>query len=181
MSASGSTAGRPQGAAGTGNDRRRAQAMGHIAFNTALAVGFGLLYWRAESLPSSMWEPLGSGSFPKLTLGGLICFNLAIIVQQTRRLIATSALPNGAIRAWLWSHRLAFVVLALFAAYVLAMPWVGFMWASLAFLAATQMALGARSRRALIAVAVISLIFSFGIALLFGDVFNIMLPPPFWQ
>ncbi|MDA3919433.1 MAG: tripartite tricarboxylate transporter TctB family protein [Salinisphaera sp.] len=163
------------------NGQERAQALGHIVFNGVLLSVFALLYFRAESLPASMWEPLGSGSFPKLALGVLMVFNVALIAQQAFRLWASSALPHHSVRHWLWRHRLAFVVLALFALYTLALPWVGFGWASMAFLLVTQLALGGRGPRALIAVVLVSLVFSFGLSMLFGDVFNIILPPPAWQ
>ncbi|RKR06756.1 tripartite tricarboxylate transporter TctB family protein [Kushneria sinocarnis] len=166
----------PTSTARSDSDRARGSALAHVIFNALLAIGFALLFWRAGDLPASMWEPLGSGSFPRLVLGALICFNLAIIVEQLRRLPHTSALAPGSIRRWLWQHRLALAVLALLTLYLLALPWLGFALASLSFLLATQILLGARSPRRLGVAGVIALVFSFGLAWVFADVFGIMLP-----
>lgn len=154
----------------------RARALADIVFNSVLAVGFALLYWQSGHLPSSMWEPLGARSFPRLALGGLIVFNLIVIVVQFRKLAVSPALARGAVTGWLWQHRLAFALLGLFLGYVIAIHWLGFAWASLLFLLAGQITLGARSPRALIIALIIAGVFSFGIDALFGQVFNIMLP-----
>lgn len=158
------------------SDRARGSALAHIVFNALLAVGFALLFWRADDLPASMWEPLGSGSFPRLVLGTLILFNLAIIVEQLRLLPGSAAIPKAALRQWLWQHRLAFAVLGLFAGYIATLAWLGFAVASLLFLLLTQVLLGARTPRRLGVAVAISLVFSFGLAWLFASVFSIMLP-----
>lgn len=155
---------------------RRANAWAHVLLNAALAALFAVLFLRAGNLPSSMWEPLGAGSFPRLVLGVLILLNLGIIAQELRRGLASPRLPSGVVREWLWRHRLALGVLALFALYALVVPTLGFRLASLVFLVLAQVLLGARRLRGLAIAAVIALLFSFGIEMLFRDVFTISLP-----
>ena len=154
----------------------RGRAISQIVFNALVALIAAALFWNSLGLPSSMWEPLGAGSFPRLALGALIGFNVLLIATQIPAVIGSSKLTRGALTGWLWRRRLAFVVLALFLAYVIGIHWLGFAWASLVFVLVTQIVLGARSPRALVAAVVIALAFSFGLDALFGRVFNILLP-----
>lgn len=162
-------------------DEARAKAMGHIVLNAILAALFIFLFLRAGSLPSSMWEPLGSGTFPRMVLAALIVFNGMIIVTEVRHFIAMPALPAKALNDWCYQHRLAFGVLGLFALFILAVPIVGFRWASLPFLVACQYLLGARHLRGFLIAIAVAIVMSFGIEALFRDVFTISLPRGLWN
>jgi len=159
----------PEGAA-------RGSAATHIVFNGLLAILFIFLFARAGTLPSSMWEPLGSGTFPRLVLGILVLFNITIMIQETRRFMAASPLPAQACRDWIWRHRLMFGMLFLFTLYVFSVPWLGFRWSSLVFLIVAQALLGTRRWHKLAIACVIAIVFSFGIEMLFHNVFIISLP-----
>ncbi|MCK0713664.1 tripartite tricarboxylate transporter TctB family protein [Chromohalobacter sarecensis] len=161
---------------GADPDTRRANALAHLVLNGALVVLFATLFVHAGALPSSMWEPLGSGSFPRLVLAVLIMINLGIMVQEWRHYRSNTAAAPGLVRRWLWRHRLAFGVLALFALYIISVPALGFRLASLFFLVLAQLALGVRRPRSLAIAAVIAVTFSFGLDWLFRDVFIISLP-----
>ncbi|MEQ5856098.1 tripartite tricarboxylate transporter TctB family protein [Halomonas sp. EF61] len=154
----------------------RGGPLAHVLLNIALAALFTALFVRAQALPSSMWEPLGSGSFPRLVLAALVALNLAIAFKEARAFLRQSPGERGQVGAWIWRHRLAFAVLALFAVYIIALPWLGFSLASLAFLLAGQWLLGARSLKALAIAVVVALVFSLGVDTLFRDVFVISLP-----
>ncbi|QOR38012.1 tripartite tricarboxylate transporter TctB family protein [Billgrantia diversa] len=161
-------------------DAMRARAWGHIIFNGALALLFAFMFLRAGELPSSMWEPMGAGTFPRLVLALLVIFNFMIIVKELPHLKRTSALASGAVRNWLRQHRLAFGVLLLFGLLTAAVPVVGFRWASFPFLVACQYLLGARSGKALLIAALIALVMSFGLDILFRHVLTISLPRGLW-
>ncbi len=88
----------------------------------------------------------GLGQFPALTLGGLMLINLAIIVQEGARRGATSG-AAGRGKRWLWRHRLAFGVLALFAPYMVGVP-LGLSPGLAGILLLAQLALGVRRPRA---------------------------------
>ena len=103
-----------------------------------------------------------------------------IIAKELANLNRTSALPNGAVRDWLFQHRLAFGVLFLFCLLSAAVPIVGFRWASFPFLVACQYLLGAQSVRALIIALLVALALSFGLDSLFRYVFIISLPRGIW-
>ncbi|NWO09149.1 tripartite tricarboxylate transporter TctB family protein [Chromohalobacter salexigens] len=157
-------------------DTQRANALAHLLLNGALVVLFGALFIKAGALPSSMWEPLGSGSFPRLVLAVLIVINLGIMAQEWRRYRGAKASTPGLTKRWLWRHRLALGVLALFALYIVGVPALGFRLASLLFLTLVQLTLGVRRPRSLAIAAIIAVTFSFGIDWLFRDVFIISLP-----
>lgn len=162
------------------HETRRATALAHLVLNGALLALFATLFMQAGALPSSMWEPLGSGSFPRLILGVLMLINLGIMAQEWRRYRAATSASSGLVRRWLWGHRLALGVLALFALYIVGVPLLGFRLASLVFLMLAQLALGVRRPRSLAIAAVIALAFSFGIDWLFRDIFIISLPRGPW-
>nr|WP_300315844.1 tripartite tricarboxylate transporter TctB family protein [Halomonas sp.] len=161
-------------------DAKRAKAWGHIIFNALLALLFAFMFVRAGDLPSSMWEPMGAGTFPRIVLALLVVFNLMIIIKELPDIKQTSALSQGAVGDWLKQHRLAFGVLILFGLMTAAVPIVGFRWASLPFLIGCQYLLGARSAKALIIAVVIAVALSFGLESLFRHVFTISLPRGMW-
>lgn len=167
------SAGSPQG----GPDAQgRGDHLAHVLLNLGLAALFTGLYVQARDLPSSMWEPLGSGSFPRLVLAALVALNLAITVKEGRRFMAQPASARGQAGTWIWRHRLAFAVLGLFAVYIITLPWLGFSFASFGFLLAGQWLLGARTAKPVAIAVVIAVIFSLGVDTLFRDVFVISLP-----
>lgn len=162
------------------HEAARAKAMGHIVLNGLLAILFVFLFVRAGTLPSSMWEPMGSGTFPRLLLAVMVIFNLVIIAKELRRYLASRRLPPHAVRHWLWQHHLAFGVLGLFAAFTLTVPVLGFRWASFPFLIICQYLLGARHPRELLIALIVALAMSFGLDALFRHVFTISLPRGIW-
>ncbi|GHC32845.1 tripartite tricarboxylate transporter TctB family protein [Aidingimonas halophila] len=166
----------PRDSSSTARSTDRASAIAHIALNGILALFFIYLFVRAGSLPESAWEPLGAGTFPRLILGLLILLNLALVAKEVPRIASSASLPDGLIRQWLWNHRLALGVLALFGTYTLTVPLLGFRLASFLFLMLVQGLLGARRPRALLIALVIALLFSVGIHALFQNVFSISLP-----
>jgi len=154
----------------------RGKALANVIFNAVLAALFSGLFIQAGALPSSMWEPLGAGSFPRLILGALVIFNLAIMVQSMTALRGADRAASVGARQWFLQRRLAFATLAAFAIYALSMPWIGFAMASLLFLLAVQVILGARRGRRLLIAAIVATIFGLGLYMMFSHVFLISLP-----
>lgn len=168
-------AARPKGRESAPNSER-AKAVSHIIFNIALLIIAIIMFNNAGGLPSSAWEPIGSGSFPRLILTILAILSCIIIIKEIVKLRHTNALASGSVKAWLWQHRLAFGVLSLFSVYALALPFFGFSWSTLPFVLACQFLLGARRPRQLVIAVFIALFMSFGLDALFRHVFAISLP-----
>lgn len=152
------------------------KALANVIVNATLAVVFAGLFVQAGALPSSMWEPLGAGSFPRLILAILVLFNVAIMVQSALSLRHLDRHDGVGITAWFVQRRLAFATLAAFALYAALMPWLGFPLASLLFLAGVQWILGARRGKRLAIAMIVAVVFSVGLYWLFGQVFRISLP-----
>lgn len=155
----------------------RGKALANVIFNAVLAALFVGLFVQAGDLPSSMWEPLGAGSFPRLILGALVIFNLAIVVQSAMALRQTDQATSVGAGRWFAQRRLAFATLVAFCVYALLMPWIGFALASLLFLLAVQVILGARRGRRLLIACLVAAVFGLGLYALFSHVFLISLPP----
>lgn len=136
-----------------------------------------VLFLDANGLPTSRWEVLGAGAFPQLVFGLLIVLSFAAIVDGVRKLPAGAAgrFP-GATAQWLRKRYLVVIMFALFAVYLIALPFAGFSWATFAFLMVAQILLSPRTPKALLLSLVIALVFSFGLNTLFGQVFNVFLP-----
>jgi putative tricarboxylic transport membrane protein len=173
-----SEAARPEhGRAAESRTSVRGKAGADIAFNLALLGLSIFLFAQAGNLPPARFGVLGPGVFPRMVLIVLMCFNVVILALQTRRYLASQPLRSGFFQTWVWRNRLMLGTLALFILYVITVPLLGYSWASFGFILAAEILLGFRRgwRRLVIAI-VVALAFSFGIDLLFQDVFSIFLP-----
>lgn len=137
-----------------------------------LAAACGGLFVKALALPASRWEPLGAGTFPAILLAVLtgLCLLGAVLEALS---------PKGArssVRAWLVAHRLVLTTAAAFALFVLLLPQLGFPLASFFFLLGVQLHLAPWSVRSGVLALVLAFVFSYGLAWLFADVFEIFLP-----
>lgn len=147
-----------------------------VSYAVILAISVAL-FVVAGSLPASRWEPLGAGAFPKMVLGVLAMVSAFGLIGGLRRLRAAragaAAAPGGAVLA---RFRTVAVVLASFVVYVAVLRWIGFSLATFVFLLALQLVLGPKRPRSIAIMAVIAVVFSVGIDLLFAEVFNVFLP-----
>lgn len=154
----------------------RAGRPGHLLSYALILALAAWLFWEAGDLPASRWEPLGAGTFPRLVLGGLAVLAATALVGEFR----LWRREGGAFRLALWPalvrYRLVVAVLGFFLVYVAALPQLGFSLASLGFLFATQLVLGPKTPRAIAVMAVVALVFSFGLDWLFAEAFNVFLP-----
>lgn len=130
------------------------------------------LFVQALGLPASRWEPLGAGTFPAIVLailGGLCLLGavLEAVAEKGER---------GSFGAWLVAHRLVFTTGAAFVVFVLLVPLLGFPIASFLFLLGVQLHLAPWSVKTGVIAVAIALVFSWGLAWLFADVFQIFLP-----
>lgn len=146
-----------------------------VSYAVILAVA-AWLFWEAGDLPASRWEPLGAGTFPRLVLGALALLAATALVREFRLWRREGAAVRPALWPVLVRYRLVVAVLGFFLAYVAAMPQLGFSLASLVFLFATQLVLGPKTPRAIAVMAVVALVFSFGLNWLFAEAFNVFLP-----
>lgn len=157
---------------------RAAEVARLVSYVVLLAAAAGL-YVTADALPTSQWEPLGAGAFPKLVMALLAGLCAIAAAGSLRRLARTGPPGRGAalLRDWVRLHRLVLWMFLFLAIYLILMRPLGFALATFLFLLAAQVTIAPKRRAALIAAPVLALVFSFGLDWVFGEVFNVFLPP----
>lgn len=142
-----------------------------------LLVASVALFIAAGQIPSSMFETLGAGAFPRFVFAAIFLVALVAVIDSLRKIPRTAwGRLGGELRRCIISRYLVVTCFALFVAYLLLLPVLGFSIASFAFVFAMQFILMPRSPVTLVIALLIALVFSFGLNLLFADVFNVFLP-----
>ncbi|WP_417803464.1 tripartite tricarboxylate transporter TctB family protein [Thalassospira lucentensis] len=145
-----------------------------------IVFGLGSVYLsvRAGALPTSRWEPLGAGSFPKLVFAVLAVLCLIAAIRAVIDIRKTGHLYglSGALRRWIRARQVAFALFGLLVVYLAALPYAGFSLATFVFLLIAQLMIAGISKKTIIQSVIAALIFSVGLNLLFAEVFNVFLP-----
>lgn len=163
------------------DERKEAGEVARLLSYVALLVAAILLYSEASGLPTSRWEVLGAGAFPKLVLGALAVLSLLAIAGSARKIHAAGWPGFGwAAIWWLRARRLVIFLFVLFAIYLWAIPWLGFSLATLLFLVVAQALLAPRTWLAAGIGLAIAVLFSYGMNWLFAEVFLVFLPRGAW-
>lgn len=135
------------------------------------------LFFSATQIPTSRFETLGSGAFPKIVFAAIGCLALVAIVDALRK-IPRKAYGFFVVASlnWIRSRYLVFVCLSALALYVVAIPVLGFSVASFIFVFAIQVILMPRCAKSIVIALIIALTFSVGLNWLFAEVFTVFLP-----
>jgi putative tricarboxylic transport membrane protein len=167
-----------EGAAQAAPSRTVAEEAARLLSYLLLIALSGGLYLAARDLPSSRWEPLGAGAFPKLVLATLAFFCAIAAAGSIHKLVTRSrwAVPAEGLPAWLTRHRFVLTLFAAFGLYLAFIAQVGFILASFGFLLLAQIVLAPRTWRSLVIAVAITAVFSYGVSLLFAEVFEVFLP-----
>jgi Mn2+/Fe2+ NRAMP family transporter len=138
------------------------------------------LFWTTLGLERHPLVPVGPEFYPQLVLGVTALFALLLVISdllKRRRARATASVSRGSA-----NYTLVATAFAIFAIYVVAMPYLGFRVATFAFLIALPLTLekprGARSRWIL--VLVVALAATVVIHLLFENYLQVLLPRGRW-
>lgn len=140
-----------------------------------------VLFWATLGLERHPMVPVGPGFYPRIVLGitALMALLLVVVdVMERRNAVAKADAPTGAVRP---NYGLVLAAFAVFAAYVLALPYLGFRIATLAFLIVMQAVLepprGARRWVIVLAVAVVATAASY---YAFERYLHVLLPRGLW-
>lgn len=118
-----------------------------LALAVLLVSGIMLAETRHIRPPTS-WQPYGSALFPRLLLTVIVLLALLILVRSLLQGTPTRAMPRRTLAAWLAHHRSVLSLFALFGAYALLLPILGYMIATLAFMiSALALLLGTKGWR----------------------------------
>lgn len=159
---------------------KQAKEAGEIArllsYIILLLASIGL-FFVAASIPTSRFETLGAGAFPKIVFVAIGLLAAVAIVDALRR-IPGRAYGRFAAETVLWTRRryLVIISLAALALYILAIPIAGFSIASFVFIFALQVILMPRRLKSMVLAFIIAMIFSIGLNWLFAEVFTVFLP-----
>ncbi|MCA0998695.1 tripartite tricarboxylate transporter TctB family protein [Alloyangia pacifica] len=164
----------------TGYDKKLAKEAGEIArllsYVLILFASVGL-FLAAAGIPTSRFERLGAGAFPKIVFAGIALMAVVAIVDALRK-IPSDAYGRFASQTCAWARRsyLVFVTLAALAVYLILIPLLGFSIASFLFILGVQLVLMPRRPATMLIAVVVAVVFSFGLNWLFAEVFNVFLP-----
>ncbi|WP_417695106.1 tripartite tricarboxylate transporter TctB family protein [Roseibium sp.] len=143
----------------------------------AILAASVVLFVSAGTIPSSRFETLGAGAFPRFVYGAICLVAVIAIADGLRKISRNSWAHFGAETfAWAKRSRLVFVCLAAFAIYIVALPILGFSIASFIFVLSLQIILMPRRPVSILVAIVVALTFSFGLNWLFAEVFTVFLP-----
>lgn len=136
------------------------------------------LSMRASALPTSRWEPLGAGSFPKLVFAVLA---VLCLIAAVRSVIDISKAHGGLrlgtmLGKWFVARRYSFALFGLLVLYLALLPIGGFSLTTFVFLMIAQLMIAGISKKTVIQSLIAALIFSVGLNMLFAEVFNVFLP-----
>jgi putative tricarboxylic transport membrane protein len=141
------------------------------------------LFWMTLGLERHPMLPVGPGFYPRIVLGVTAAFGLGIaiagLVASRRRgpvavavAVPAAAPPNFGLVA---------AAFGIFAAYILAMPWLGFRVSTFLFLLAMPAALERpRTRRRWLLVAAIALVATVVVYFVFERYLHVLLPRGRW-
>lgn len=163
-----------------GDSKKLAREAGEIArllSYVLILVASISLFLAAAAIPTSRFERLGAGAFPKIVFAGIALAALIAIIDALRKIPAGSY-GQFARQTAAWTKRryLVFVTLATLAVYLILIPLVGFSIASFVFILGLELVLMPRRPVTLLIAIIVAAVFSFGLNWLFAEVFTVFLP-----
>lgn len=165
------------------SDGAKRSALPDIVFALATIAVAGMVWWEASDLPPPLYDPLGPGTAPIWLCWALIALAAMLLVRALLGLAighSTQALIlgiSGADGDYRLRPGLAVFGFVATLAYVGAMSLgVGFLWATIGFMAALGIAMSERTPKHIVIAGVIAVIGAIGIDFLFRNVFVVLLP-----
>jgi Mn2+/Fe2+ NRAMP family transporter len=139
------------------------------------------LFWATLGLERNPLVPVGPEFYPRLVLGVTAAMALLLIVfdviAHRGPPAATAAAPAAEPR----NHALVLIAFGIFAAYAVALPWLGFRVATLAFLVAMQAALDKpRAPRRWATIAIVAIVTMLATYYVFEGYLHVLLPRGRW-
>lgn len=136
-----------------------------------LAVS-GVLYQQTTLVNTTVSYALGPVFFPRVLIGILAVLSAALLIQSVRGGGAAAAKkdaePGTLVYRW--------GLVALIVAYLLLLPLLGYVPATILFLMGGMCLLGSRTPRSLVVYTVVSAAVTFGLQFIFGHLLKLFLP-----
>ncbi len=136
------------------------------------------LYWATLSIQSNPLVPVSPAFYPRLVLGVSAILSCALVATDVR---AARKRPRPAPTQPRPRYGMVAILFAIFAVYVVALPYLGFRVATVAFLAVMQSAIDPpRGRRRVIVVAAVALATTLVTYYTFDSYLQVLLPRGLW-
>ena len=147
-----------------------------IVVAAVMIVVGGLAVWGSRRLPPPMLEPVGPAAFPLWAGASLAALSLVVLVRAVRRSVPDE--PGSGLSAARSRNDLGLATAVLTVLYVAAMNWgwLGFRWATVAYVFVLVSVLSGFRPRPLLPAAAVALAMGIGLHLLFTRLFYIDLP-----
>ncbi len=145
-------------------------------------AGSLVLFWMTIGLKDNPLVPIGPGFYPRIVLGISAVLGFALFVsdyleQKNRPAKAATAAPSGPPL----NYVLVAMTFAVFGLYVIALPYVGFRIATIAYVAVTNALLAPpKSMKAWVGMAVLAVATALLSHLLFEQYLSVLLPRGRW-
>lgn len=137
----------------------------------------GVFYWQSLVIrppPFAAFEALGAETFPRWVIAVLAAFSLILLARGRGPLLPR--VDRAPLALWLARFRLPLLSLALFAAYAVAIPQVGWLPATFVYLVVMQLVLRPPTGRQLAYVVVGSFAFAWALGEIFERFLHVVLP-----
>ena len=147
-----------------------------ILLSSVLLVASAVLWQATGDIPGpTSWQTYGSARFPRILVGALAGLSALLLVRELLQPESGNALRE--IGAWFSTERRIFFAMTLFAIYILAMPKIGFRWATLAYLTLSLLLLWRPlDRQRLVILSAISVVATLAVQIVFENALAIRLP-----
>lgn len=149
--------------------------MKDIAFGVALMILSAVMYVASLSLPDSKWEPLGSGSFPKVLFASLFSLALILIVQKLIASRKSARIERLRLLNWIKENKIVLYCFLVLFSYIAFQRYLGFIISTLLFLLVFQWMLDPKNTN-FPKIALISVLFTFPVYFLFRLYLRVYLP-----
>lgn len=148
-----------------------------IPVSLAIVVASALIYWDSLKLRPGSYDPLGSGTMPRMVAVAIVALCLVAVAQSltmrfARRKRAAAAAPDFERRPWLAAAIFGYLVIGAAMLYLK----VPFAITATLLVFASVLSIKRGERAIIIPAAACSAAFGFGLTYLFGAVFGVDLP-----
>ena len=142
----------------------------------AILVASAVLWIESGNIPGpNSWQTYGSALYPRILIATMAALTFLLLIRELLSSGRTNAFRE--ISRWVVTESRILAAMVLFGLYIAAMPWVGFIMATIAYLYATLLLLWhPMDTRRLIVSAVLAVVVAVSVSVIFETALAIRLP-----
>jgi len=149
-------------------------------FSLVLLAGLAIFYQQSFLITKLTFDGLGAAFFPRIVIL-LTAFLTLLLLMKSVDFTGAAVIEAKAVKAPKPPKEEKDVVLkwtfvGLFLVYIIILPWVGYVVATLAFLIGSMFWIGPRTLKSLPMIMIVGVVTTFGVQYLFGNLLRLFLP-----